>query len=66
MQDELGFPDKADKTHKRAEPGTGWTPAELNHILQAHVVYCVLTNFGCVEWEPEGCMGRNACQMLSI
>ncbi len=35
LQDELGFSDKADE---RAEPGTGWTPAELNHILQAHVV----------------------------
>ena len=31
MQEELGFPDKADK---RAQPGTGWTPAELNRILQ--------------------------------
>ncbi len=25
LQEELGFPDKADK---RAEPGTGWTPAD--------------------------------------
>ena len=30
MQEELGFPDKADK---RAQLGTGWTPAELNSIL---------------------------------
>jgi hypothetical protein len=30
LQDVLGFPDKADQ---RAEPGSGWTPAELNHIL---------------------------------
>jgi hypothetical protein len=50
LQDELGFPDKADQ---RAEPGTGWTPAELNHILNAHVVDGALTTFGCVEWESE-------------
>jgi hypothetical protein len=50
LQDELGFPDKADK---RAQPGTGWTPAELNHILQAHVVDGSLTTFGCVEWESQ-------------
>ena len=31
LQDELGFPDKAD-------PRRGWTPAELNSILQNHVV----------------------------
>ena len=30
MQDELGFPDKAD-------PRRGWTPGELNSILQNHV-----------------------------
>jgi hypothetical protein len=50
LQDVLGFPDKADQ---RAEPGTGWTPAELNNILSAHhdVVDCALTTFGCVEWE---------------
>jgi hypothetical protein len=35
LQDELGFPDKADR---RSEPGSCWTPAELNDILQAHVV----------------------------
>ena len=50
MQDELGFPDKAD-------PWRGWTPAELNSILQNHVVRdqngCALTTFGCVEWESE-------------
>ncbi len=50
MQDELGFADKADK---RAATGTGWTPAELNNILQAHVVDGALTTFGCVEWESE-------------
>ena len=50
LQEELGFPDKADT---RAEPGTGWTPAELNHILQTHVVNGALTTFGCVEWESE-------------
>jgi hypothetical protein len=49
MQDELGFPDKADQ---RAEPGSGWTPAELNHIL-THVVDGALTTFGCVEWESD-------------
>ena len=50
LQDELGFPDKAD-------PRRGWTPAELNSILQNHVVRnragCALTTFGCVEWESE-------------
>ncbi len=35
LQDELEFPDKADR---RSEPGSCWTPAELNHFLQAHVV----------------------------
>ena len=50
MQDELGFADKADR---RAAPGTGWTPAELNNILQAHVVDGALTTFGCLEWESE-------------
>jgi hypothetical protein len=50
LQEELGFPDKADK---QAEPGTGWTPAELNSILQNHVVHGSLTTFGCVEWESE-------------
>ena len=54
LQDELGFPDKADQ---RAEPGSGWTPAELNHILQSHVVDGALTTFGCVEWESELCRG---------
>ena len=48
LQDELGF---ADKTDKRAAAGSGWTPAELNNILQAHVVDGALTTFGCVEWE---------------
>jgi hypothetical protein len=42
LQDELGFPDKADK---RAQPGSGWTPAELNRILQDHVVNGALTTF---------------------
>ncbi len=46
MQEELGFPDKADK---RAQPGSGWTHAELNRILQDHVV-AGETTFGCVEW----------------
>ena len=50
MQDELGFPDKAD-------PRRGWTPAELNSIQQNHMVRnrdgCALTTFGCVEWGSE-------------
>jgi len=50
LQEALGFPDKADR---RARPGTGWTPDELNHILQQHVVDGALTTFGCVEWESE-------------
>ena len=45
LQDKLGFPDKADT---RAAAGTGWTPAELNHILNAHVVDGALTTFGYV------------------
>ena len=50
LQDELGF---ADKTDKRAAAGSGWIPAELNNILQAHVVDGALTFFGCVEWESQ-------------
>ena len=50
LQEALGFPDKADR---RASPGEGWTPDELNHILQAHVVNGILTTFGCVEWDSE-------------
>ncbi len=50
MQDELGFPDKADQ---RAQPSAGWTPAELNHILRAHVLDGALMTFGCVEWESD-------------
>jgi hypothetical protein len=52
LQDQLGFqvPDKADQ---RAAPGSGWTPAELNHILNAYVVDRTLTTFGCVEWESQ-------------
>ncbi len=51
LQDELGFPDKADR---RVEFGTGWTPAEqLNHILHEHVVDCALTTFGCLGWESQ-------------
>ncbi len=41
----------------RAVPGTGWTPTELNHILQAHVVDSALTTFGCVDWESDLCRG---------
>ena len=54
LQDELGFPDKADQS---AEPGSGWTPAELNHILHAHVVDGALSTFGCMEWESDLCRG---------
>ena len=50
LQDEMGFPDKADK---RAPAGTGWTPAELNRILHDHVVAGELSTFGCVEWESQ-------------
>jgi hypothetical protein len=46
LQDELGFPDKADQ---RAEPGRDWTPEELNHILYAHVINGALTTFWCME-----------------
>ena len=50
LQEELGFPDKADK---RAQPGTGWTPAELNSILHDHIVAGELITFGCVEWQSQ-------------
>ena len=33
LQEDLGFPDKEDK---RAQPGTGWSPAEFNSILQVN------------------------------
>jgi hypothetical protein len=58
LQDELVFTDKVDKS---AEPGTGWTPAELNHILQAHVVDGALTTFGCVDWS-QICAGASCVQ----
>ncbi len=32
-------------------------PAELNHILQAHVVDGALSTFGCVDWESDLCRG---------
>ncbi len=35
LQEELGFPDKANKL---VEPGTEWTAAELNSILHSHIV----------------------------
>ena len=63
LQEALGFPDKADR---RASPGTGWTPDELNHILQNHVVDGSLTTFGCVEWGVRAVQGRYACQMLPL
>jgi hypothetical protein len=50
MQEELGFPDKADK---RAQPGSGWTPATLNRILHKRVVSGELTTFGCVGWQSQ-------------
>ena len=50
LQEALGFPDKAD-------PRRGWTPEELNNILDRHVVRdrngCLLLTFGCLEWESE-------------
>jgi hypothetical protein len=54
------------KGNVRAGPGSGWTAAALNHILQAHVVDGTLTTFGCVEWESEQFVGCNACQMLPV
>ena len=51
--DSLSMDGFADKTEKRAAAGSGWTPAELNNILQAHVVDGALTTFGCVEWESD-------------
>ncbi len=54
LQDELGYPDKAEQ---RAVSGTGWTSAELNRILQAHVVDGALTTFGCVDWGSDLCSG---------
>ncbi len=53
----VGFPDKGDV---RAGPGSGWTAAELNHILQAHVVDGTLTTFGCVDWEYEQFQARES------
>ncbi len=41
----------------RSGPGSGWTAAELNYILEAHVVDGTLTTFGCVEWESEQFLG---------
>jgi hypothetical protein len=60
LQEELGFPDKADK---RAEPGTGWTAAELNSILHSHVVIDLFWMCG-VGVRPV--QRRDASQMLSI
>ena len=54
LQEELGFLDKADQ---RAEPGSGWTPAELNNILQSHVVDGAFSTFGCVDCESDLCRG---------
>ncbi len=63
LQEALGFPDKG---NVRVGRGSGWTAAELNHILQAHVVDGTLTSFGCVQWESDQILGRNACQMLPV
>jgi hypothetical protein len=43
LQDDLGFPDKADGS------GTGWT----KYLLHDHVVDGALTTFGCMEWESD-------------
>ncbi len=56
MQDTLGFPDKADQ---RAEPGTGWTPAVLNHVLHAHVV--IVVDSGHSAWTSFGWNGSRSC-----
>jgi hypothetical protein len=74
MQDTLGFPDKADQ---RAEPGTGWTPAVLHHVLYAHVVIVVDSGHGAwTSFERNGSrscsggsivtMGGIECQMVSL
>ncbi len=71
MQDTLGFPDKADQ---RAKPGTGWTPAVLNHVLHAHVVIVVDSGhmgMDIIWMEREsrcsgGTVGGIECQMLSL
>jgi hypothetical protein len=59
LQEKFWFPDKA---VKHAQPGTGWTAAELNSILQAHVN---LQTFGCVVWESDLFHGV-MCAMLSL
>ncbi len=60
LQEELGFPDKADK---RAQPGTGWTPAELNSILHDHVVAGELTFWLCGVAVP-AVQRCDACPLL--
>ncbi len=56
LQDALGFPDQADQ---RAEPGTGWTPPELNHLLQAHVVDGAALSTLCVWNGSQICAGAS-------
>jgi hypothetical protein len=51
----------------RAQPGSGWAPAELNFILQTHVDGALET-FGCVEWETDMFRGvmRARCYPLDM
>ena len=50
----------------------GWTPAELNSILQNHIVRnldgCCLTTFGSVEWDSElyRCVERAGCYQWNM
>ncbi len=61
LQEELGFQDKADM---RVQPGTCWTPAELNNILHTHVVN--IDNFWLCRVGVRPVQRRDVCQMLSF
>ncbi len=63
LQEQLGFPDKIDHG---AEPGSGWTPAELNHILNAHVVDGTFDYIWMCGMGVTAVQGYNASQMLSL
>ena len=58
FQEALGFPDKGDV---RAGPGFGWTAAELNHILQAHVVDGTSPGTPGLNWT-----GLNSCTFVKL
>ncbi len=62
LQEELGFPDKADK---RAQTVTSWTSAELNSILYDHVVAGELTT-SILRYEHIQWMFRYVCVHTSI